>query len=339
MKPKEYLKDHIVTYLVRSCCVLAAIIFLLAFKAQSSLIFVLCFIALISFLVTDIYEYRRKKDFYNKLVLSLKELDKKYLLPAMLEEPSFYEGRLLCDILSECDKSMLENVSDYKRQSKEFREYIEMWVHEAKLPVASLTLMSKNAGDNNEKMSRELKRIDDYIENVLYYARSESPMKDYIIKETSIKKAFNACAMKNRETLQHTGASIQTEGLDAQVMTDAKWLEFIFGQLISNSIKYADDKRPLVIRVSADKSGTDTILKFKDNGIGIAAADLPYIFNKSYTGRNGRKDAKSTGMGLYIVSSLLERLGHKISVSSEEGKYTEFTIIFTENNYYSELRQ
>jgi signal transduction histidine kinase len=117
-------------------------------------------------------------------------------------------------------------------------------------------------------------------------------------------------------------------------MTDGKWLGYILGQLISNSLKYFSDTREPEIHISAADEQDCVKLCFCDNGIGIPAADLPRIFDKSFTGENGRTSAKSTGMGLYIVKNLCEKLGHRIEVSSEFGVYTEFIITFAKNDYY-----
>ncbi|MBP5580288.1 MAG: sensor histidine kinase, partial [Ruminococcus sp.] len=171
-------------------------------------------------------------------------------------------------------------------------------------------------------------------DQVLYYARSGSAEKDYIIKETSLKRIVANAALKNREDIQLAGASVETEGLDISVMTDGKWLEFMLGQFIANSLKYTVEGRSTVMSISAEELTDRVLLRFRDNGIGIPEKDLPRVFDKSFTGENGRLYAKSTGMGLYIVKSLCEKLGHSISVTSQQGSYTEFTIAFAKNDFY-----
>lgn len=334
MMISEYIKDRLVSYMIKAAAFIITIIFMAAYKMQPEAIIVMAVIFVITVIIIEVWDYTRKKEFYRRLNTSLVELDKKYLLAEMLEEPSFYEGKLLADTLGECNKSMAENVADYRRKSREFREYIELWVHEAKIPVAGLELMCHNNPDIDRKMLTQLKRIDDYIENVLYYARSGNPEKDYVIKEVSLKKAFGNVAVKNRDALQIIDANIETSGLDIEVMTDGKWLEFILGQFIANSLKYAAPERTLLINVYAKASDDRTILHFRDNGIGIPIEDIPYVFEKSFTGHNGRGDTHSTGMGLYIVRNLCERLGHKVTVESVQGEYTEFSLTFMKNDYY-----
>ena len=307
----------------------------MAFKAGVQLILVVTVIDGLAVIFHEIWNLYRKKGFYDRIRTTTDELDQKYLLPEMLTEPGFYEGKLIYDTLYACDKSMVENVNEYRRQASGFREYIELWVHEAKIPVASLRLIShNNPGPVSEKMNVQLKRVDDCIDNVLYYARSENAQRDYIIKEVSLKKVFSNVAVRNRETLHLVGGGLRTNGLDTMVMTDGKWLEFILGQFMANSVKYASSERPLELFVSAEDLGSSVILHFRDNGIGIMESDIPYVFEKSFTGHNGRKHSESTGMGLYIARNLCERLGHGIKVYSRENEYTELQITFARNDHY-----
>lgn len=335
MTVSGFIKDRVPGLVIRAVALAVIIIFLAAFTVPLQAILAVTIVFVMAATAFELWEYYRKKKFYNRLVKALEELDKKYLISEMLEDPGFLEGDILVDTLVECDKSMAENVAAYRRQNKEFREYIELWVHEAKLPLASMRLMCRRSPEIENKMAVQLGRIDDYIENVLYYARSENAERDYVIKETSLKKTFGNVAVKNREALQMIDARLETSGLEINVLTDGKWLEFILGQLMANSVKYRSEERPVVINVYAEESGTAAILRFRDNGIGIPAADLPNVFEKSFTGANGRKDSKSTGMGLYIVKNLCDRLGHGITIESEEGVYTEVTLTFNKNDFYT----
>ena len=334
MKPLAFLKDRFIAYIIAIVTLVICYVFLRAFKADIQLIAVILTVLVLSGIVHELWEYFRKKKFYDNLINSLNELDKKYLLPEMTSRPGFLEGDIIYDVLCDCDKSMNEQVSEYRRASREFREYIELWVHEAKIPVAGLRLISHNNPDIEGKITSQLKRIDDDIENVLYYARCENASKDYVIKATSLKKVFGDAARKNMEALREMKADITVTGLDVNVMTDAKWLEYIFGQMLSNSMKYAAEGRPLAIDVSAEDAGDAVTLCYRDNGLGIAPGDLPYIFDKGFTGKNGRESTKSTGMGLYIVNSMCEHLGIKIECESVVNEYTEFVFRFAKNDYF-----
>ena len=326
MKLITFLRDRSPAYLIFALAWGLVLIFLNAFHVSSEAAVLISVILWIGALAAEMWEFWRKKRCYDKILHDLDQLDQKYLLPEMEEEPDFYEGKILSEILRETDRSMCERIGEYCRETAGFREYIELWVHEIKLPVASLQLMCHN--DNNAKYAEQLRRIDDYIENVLYYARSRNAEKDYIIKRVSLKRIFTDTAIRSRADLQQQGISLSTEGLDTEVMTDAKWLSFIFGQLMNNSMKYEADE----IRVTAEDTPEQTVLHFRDNGIGIPEKDLPYIFEKSFTGENGRTHSRSTGMGLYIVKQLCSKLGHSITAASVQGEFTEISIIFGKND-------
>ncbi|MBP5378361.1 MAG: sensor histidine kinase [Ruminococcus sp.] len=335
MRFRDYIRDRLWFYVIAAISFGLMLLFLGAYRVSGQLVGFIAVIFLLFIVSAELVGFFRKKRFYDDLINKLDGLDKKYLVHEMVSKPDFLEGKITYDVLCQAHKSMCENVSDYKRSSTDFRDFIELWVHEVKLPVASLQLMAHNHSDRlGEKFLEQLRRIDGYTDQVLYYARSESAEKDYIIKENSLKRTVANTALKNREDIQLAGASIETEGLDVSVMTDGKWLEFMLGQFIANSLKYKVSGRDTVMRITAEELPNRVLLRFRDNGAGIPENDLPRIFDKSFTGENGRSYAKSTGMGLYIVKSLCERLGHSISVTSEQGSYTEFTITFAKNDFY-----
>ena len=236
MKLTDHLKDRLTAYLIYGISWVLVLIFMAAFRISFQAIAIVSLILLLAVIAAELWGYFRKKGYYDKLLHCLDELDKKYLLSEMTEKPDFLDGRILYEIMQETNKSMCEHIAEYRRENKEFREYIELWVHEIKLPVASVQLMCHN--DGNAKYAEQLRRIDNYIENVLYYARSGNAEKDYIIKPVSLKRAFADIAVKNREELQERSITLRTEGLDVNVMTDGKWLGFILGQLMGNSMKY-----------------------------------------------------------------------------------------------------
>ena len=335
MKLRSYLKDRLWFYIIAALFAGMILLFLTAYRVSGQLTAFIVSLFLLFIVSVEIIGYMRKHCFYDDLCSKLDGLDKKYLIHEMISRPAFLEGGITYDALYEANKAMCEYVAEYKRSSADFREFIEMWVHEVKLPVASLQLMAHNhSGEFGEKSLEQLRRIDAYTDQVLYYARSENAEKDYIIKETLLKRTVANVALKNRESAQLAGASIETGGLDIKVMTDGKWLEFILGQFMANSLKYTVKDRVPVINISAEELQDRILLHFRDNGAGIPECDLPRIFDKSFTGVNGHTYAKSTGMGLFIVKNLCDRLGHSISVSSEQGSFTEFTIAFAKNEHY-----
>ena len=333
MSFREYIKDRAALICITVAAWAMILFFFVSFKIRTDIIILFSIIYYTAAILRCIWDFLRRREFYNTLSESMEQLDKKYLLSEVMEEPDFAEGRIAYEALCEANRSMCENVAAYKKISAEFREYIEMWVHEVRLPVASMLLMSHNDGENGVKYGEQLRRIDTCIESVLYYSRSENAEKDYIIKPYELKRIFGSVAVKNREDILRRNITLSTEGLDKTVMTDSKWLEFILGQLLSNSMKYFAEEREPEIKVYAEENDNSIVLHFRDNGIGIPAADLPYIFDKSYTGENGHTHSRSTGMGLYIVKSLCERLGHSISASSVQNEYTDISVSFGKNDH------
>ena len=328
MKLTDFLKDRFTAYMIYGISWGLALLFMAAFHISLQASIIISLILLLAVVIAELWEYFRKRNYYNRLLHCLDELDKKYLLSEMVEDPDFLDGHILCEIMRETNKSMCEHIAEYRRENKEFREYIELWVHEIKLPVASVQLMCHN--DGNKKYTEKLNRIDDYIEDVLYYARSGNAEKDYLIKPVSLKRVFADIAIKNREELQERNISLHTEKMDVTILTDGKWLGFILGQLMGNSMKYDASE----ILVMAEDLPDKTVLHFRDNGIGIPESDLPYIFEKSFTGENGRTHRKSTGMGLYIVKKLCDKLGHSVSARSVQGDFTEIIITFGKNDLH-----
>ncbi len=335
MKLSEYLIDKIGDILIFILGHFTIIMLLIAFKAEPSLIFSIIFIDCIMFLSIILIDYFRKKKFYSNLLNNIENLDKKYLILEMIEKPEFYEGKIFYELLYEINKSMIENVKEYSLSINEFKEYVEMWIHEVKIPISSLVLLNHNhKNELSKKYEEQIRRLDNYIDQILYYVRSENVEKDYIIKETSISSVIKSVALKNKDDLIENDIELDVKVNDENVLTDSKWLEFMLNQIINNSIKYRNQDKKACIKITTEKIDDKVILSIYDNGIGIKKSDLPQIFNKSYTGDNGRKVAKSTGMGLYIVKNLCEKLGHKLDVESEYGKFTKVQITFYENDFY-----
>lgn len=333
MNFRKFCRDKLPAVSMTVTAWLMMLIFFRVFHSSTEQIVIISAIYFLAAALRLLWGFFRKCKFYTNLMTGTAQLDKKYLVTEMTDEPEFYEGQMVYECLREANKSMCENVAHYRHLSTEFRDYIELWVHEVKLPVASLLLMCHNNPDAGGKYAEQLRRIDDCIENVLYYSRSENAEKDYLIKEVSLKRAFANIAVRNREELQQRNVAIQTENLDVPVMTDSKWLEYMLGQLMSNSLKYLSPDRAPEISLYTEETADTITLHFRDNGIGIPASDLPYIFEKSYTGKNGRTHAKSTGMGLYIIKNLCGRLGHSVSAQSVQGEFTDIMIAFGKNDF------
>ena len=334
MNKKEYLKDKRLYLLIGITIYLVILLILLAFKVNIEATLAITFTYFVGLITILIVDYIRKKTFYNNFKCKLDSLDQKYLIVEMLQDAHFLEGRILTDALYEIDKSMIEKINEYKMQVKDFKEYVELWIHEVKLPVASLTLMVHNQkGEQSKKLLSQLTRLDNYLEQILYYVRSENAEKDYLITKVNLSKVISNIALKNKDILLAKGIDFIVSDVDIEVLTDSKWLEFIINQIVDNSIKYSKEKNAYIKIVAKEESEVIGLIIY-DNGKGISKSDLPRVFDKTFTGTNGRSEsAKSTGMGLYLCRELCNKLGHKIQIISEEGKYTKVTILFDKNTF------
>jgi len=220
---------------------------------------------------------------------------------------------------------MHEHVKKYKDMQAEYRDYIEAWVHEVKTPIASSKLMFENHKNEVTKgIMEELEKIEGYVEQALYYARSSSASKDYMVKEFSLQACISKVLKKNAKAFIHKKIQLQLTEMDDVVYSDEKWIEFILHQIIVNSINYCDNKISLYTR----KHEHSLILHIVDDGIGIDEKDIGRVFDKGFTGENGRQYRRSTGMGLYICKLLADKLHLGLTIQSTKGEGTEVQIIF-----------
>ena len=255
-------------------------------------------------------------------------LDKKYLLSEIIKEPEFIEGKLIYYLLKEANKNMHEHVNKYRDMQSDYREYIETWVHEVKTPIASTRLIIENNQNKVTKIiSYEVKKIEAYIEQALYYSRSNDVSKDYIIKELSLASVVRNTIRENSRDFINKRISIDIEAVEGTVYSDAKWLKFILNQVIGNSIKYIREEDGKV-KVYSIRNENNIVLTLEDNGIGIVDKDINRVFEKGFTGENGRRVGRSTGIGLYLCKKLTEQLGLGLTLTSKAGEGTKVNIIF-----------
>ena len=328
-----YVRERFGQLLLVSGVLATVEIFLLTVRASLgvSIYTALCFYGAYVFISWQ--EFRRKRLYFQSITESLKALDKKYLLPEMLGYPVNQEERLLKEILEDLGKSMADHVSYYKNAEKEYKEYIELWIHEVKTPIAAGKLMVENHGTEDAKgLVEELERIESYTEQALFYARSAHVEKDYLIRPVNFRELVTQAVKRSKRTLIAKRASIEMEGLDAVVYSDEKWLAFILNQILSNSVKYSD-KESLKLSFTANVGQEQISLVIRDNGRGIRSSDLDRVFEKGFTGSLGRKSGQATGLGLYLCKKLCGRLGHGIEIASTEGEGCEVRLIFPRGSY------
>ncbi|WP_428817914.1 sensor histidine kinase [Clostridium butyricum] len=283
------------------------------------------FLPLLAYMVLNYIKWIR---YINNIRRVLEELDKKYLLPEVIDEPNFLLGEEINDVLRELSKNMHENVKHYRTEQEEYREYIEMWIHEIKTPIASSRLViENNYNDVTRKIDYQIDRIDNFIEQVLYYTRSDEVSKDYIIKELELDSIVKKVVKKNYRDFISKKIKLEIEEIKETIYSDSKWVEFIVNQILVNSVKYTKEKEG-VIKISANSQGNSVVLIIEDNGVGIIERDLDRIFEKGFTGENGRRFGKSTGIGLYLCKRLCDKLGLGLKLESKLNKGTKVRIIF-----------
>ena len=330
-----FLKEKIVQIVLLTFAIITIEIFLMIYSFDN---FIKIYIPLIIFSLYTLgllYEYFIKKKYYNTFENTLNQLEEKYLITEIMKKPNFIEGQILIDVLEQIDKAMHENVNKYKYLQEDYKEYIELWIHEIKLPLATSKMIIEN---NKNKVTKsievELDSIENYIEQALFYARSNTVEKDYYIKKCNLREIVNESIKKNKTSLIEEKVEIKLHDLDSIVNTDSKWIIFILNQLIQNSVKYRNKKRMLSIEIYSLPKKDNTILYIKDNGIGIKKSELVRVFDKGFTGTNGRLSCKkSTGIGLYLCKKLCEKLGISIDINSIEDEGTEVKLIFPNSSF------
>lgn len=328
MRIRDYFKDKMLFLLVNFLVFFIVMVVMEIIEVSLTMIFMVFCIWFLPLLSYMLIEGIKTKLYYDEINKTLSALDKKYLLPEVLEEANFIEGRIVGDILKEISRDMHENVKYYRDIQEEYREYIEMWVHEIKTPIASTKLIiENNKNDVTNKIDTQMDRIEGFVEQVLYYSRSDEVGKDYIIKEFKLENVVNRVLKRNFRDFINKGIRPKIGEINGVVYTDEKWVEFIINQIVVNSIKYSKGK-DAYISIKSRIEKNSIVLEIEDNGVGIEAQDISRVFEKGFTGENGRKFGKSTGMGLYLCKKLCKKLGLSLNLSSESGVGTRVEIVF-----------
>lgn len=335
MKLSEFLKDKTLGIILTIFLIVTIIAFLSVTQVDLFIKIYIPTAILVVFIIVLTIEYIKKKKLYSAMRESLEELDEKYLIAETIENPSFLDGKILKNILIETDKSMIEHVNKYKFLQEEYKEYIELWIHEIKTPIAAGKLIAQNnKNEVTKSIDEELDKIEYYVEQALYYARSNTVEKDYCITKCNLQDIVNSVIKRNKDALINNKIKINIEDTNEIVYTDSKWIAFILNQIITNCIKYSKQENA-EININVETKKARVILEIKDNGIGIKKGEITKVFDKGFTGSNGRKDGKkSTGIGLYLCKKLCGKLGIGIELNSEESVGTDVKLVFPKNTYH-----
>ena len=334
MKIKNFLMEKIIYIVLIIFSLLMIEVLLMVYDINLYIRLCVILLPMITLIISIVSEYIVKNSFYKRLKVNLNELDDKYLISEIINNPNFIEGKILKETLQDAGKSMTEHVNSYKFLQEEYKEYIELWIHEIKIPIAtSEMIIENNKNEASKSIKEELDKIENYTEQALFYARSNTVEKDYMISKVKLDEIVNQVILKNKVSLISNKINISLHDLEKNVYTDSKWVVFILNQIIQNSIKYMknQDKK---IEIYSKDGKENTVLCIKDNGIGMKKEEVVKVFEKGFTGENGRIiGKKSTGIGLYLCKKLCDKLGLKIELDSNKDEGTEVKIIFPKNSF------
>lgn len=337
----KFLKDHLAHLLafVLGMGFLNLVIWIdSGFHVRTGSMFYLDLLGVVFFIAFLMLLYWSRKTFFQELRYRTRHPEKSYeekLELAENETDKIYEQayNALLNYNRQINNELVEKITDQQ-------DFITKWIHEIKVPITALQLLIESVQDKIEpekvtQINEEIKKTDHLIEQILYYSRLDDFSNDYLIQKYSLKKVTKDVVIENMNYLLAKKLTFTLEGEDEEVLTDDKWLKFIITQLISNAIKYTPENGKLAIKIM--RNNNQVFLKFTDSGIGIPSDDLPRIFEKGFTGQNGRKqNTKSTGLGLFLAKQMATKLGHQLNVLSEVGEGTTFTLVFPFLGFYNE---
>lgn len=314
----KYLHEHVKMALTFALftAIYAVVFFLYDLEAEAIfyavVLCVLVFIVILGAGFIGFYgEYRRRLLILNDIQLEFENLPE---ADTLLEEDYQQMVRALGRI-------NIEHLTDWQKERQESLDYYTTWAHQIKTPIAvmRMTLQGEDTEEHRELLA-ELFRIEQYVEMVLSYIRLGSHQSDFVFQECDLDAIIKQAVHKYAAMFVRCRVSLVYEPVEITVLTDEKWLLFIIEQLLSNAVKYTREGT-VTISVSPEQ-----VLSVTDTGMGIAPEDLPRIFEKGFTGYHGRADKKATGLGLYLCRQTADKLGIRISVRSEVGKGSTFSL-------------
>lgn len=277
------------------------------------------------------------------LIVKKSQTKKDKVIYNFLKEPSYEQECVLIESIGDIHKEKVhflanklrmlnDQLDDVKLQSRDYEEFIESWVHEIKTPISLFTFILQNRKEEmSELVYQRLEHarinINDNVERILFYARLQAAHVDYKIERVSLNFCCEDVLLELQSLLDEKEVKVISQMKDVPIVSDEKAIQFIFTQILVNAVKYSNEKIDSFIWL---KTGFDSVknqysLRISDNGIGVLNSDLPFIFDKGFSGDNPNRK-QSTGIGLYLVKKLCDELQIEIEVDSKYGK--EFVILF-----------
>lgn len=270
------------------------------------------------------YRYVSHRRLYNKLSTPSKTLHE-----SIQEMDSTPFSVAIQDVLETQYNYYQQQLKTWEYKQKEHLTFINQWVHQMKTPLSVIELITQEEdGESFESIAEEVDRMKYGLEMVLYMERLETFEQDFYVERVSLQDIVQEVVRENKLLFIRSYVYPEVKvNPDLIVETDRKWLRFVINQVVSNAIKYSAGSRKNVTMATFEE-GRSIILEIQDRGVGIPKEDLPRVFRPFYTGENGRKFKESTGMGLYLVKSIIEKMEHDIEIESEVGKGTKIRIVF-----------
>lgn len=339
MNLRAFFKDKCLLIILHIICMSALSLFLKltgCTNTNITLIIIFWIIILGTWLTVT---YLERKKFFSEIGQILDQTDQRYLLGELLPGSFRLEDRLYREIIRCSNKSVIETVRQMEAFNRDYKDYIESRVHEVKAPLTGISLLCKNGRNYSsipnvketfDAICLESQKIESLADTVLYYARSENVYKDFFIRRTNLQEIAEEVLQKN--SLLFISHHVRAEvNCPHTVYTDGKWIEFILNQMLLNCVKYCSES-PVFLIYTRQEQGS-VLLTVEDNGTGIRAEELSRIFEKGFTGSNGRSRDRATGMGLYLCKKLCSKLGIGLCAESDYGKGTKLLLTFPISNY------
>ena len=316
---KSYIKKNLKLYLLLIVFIFIFVLIFYLYNLPFEALFysgLLCFVAALIVSIIDFNNYR-------KSYIDLKYLESNILnsmedLPRSLDIRVEYYQKIIERLHNEVEKLKIED----NKKMEGLVDYYSMWIHQIKTPIAAINFLLDNEEIDVKAFRQELFKIERYVEMVLTYIRLGSETSDYVITSINLDEVVRENIKKYATLFINKKIKLNYVSHETYVISDKKWLGFAFEQLLSNAIKYTKSGGEISINISESK------LIIEDNGIGIYEEDLPRIFEQSFTGLNGRYEKKSSGLGLYLCKKTLDKLQHKIEITSEINKGTKVEVTF-----------
>lgn len=287
------------------------------------------FLSLVTFIVLGLFDLWRYQARIKTIGEAFRNMPYELgSLPAPLDIP---EEKYQEEVRMLGERLVLQE-NDSRRSRQEMLDFYSLWAHQIKTPLAAMNLLLQSEEAREDKdakifqeMRMELFKTGQYVDMVLSYLRTEDMSSDLLLKEYSLDEIVRQAVRKYSAMFILKKIRLEYEPCKEMVLTDEKWLLFVLEQLLSNALKYTEKG---FIRICMEQ-GSPAVLLIEDSGIGIQAEDLPRVFEKGFTGYNGRQDKKSTGIGLYLCRMICEKLNHTVTITSDPGKGTAVRLDLT----------